>query len=64
MPDRVSTSYPCCSQEDIDHWLKYGTVRHCEWFMGGERLQATIGCRCQSAPDCVRRLAARPTFQR
>ena len=26
------------SQEDIDHWLKYGTVRHGEWFMGGERL--------------------------
>jgi hypothetical protein len=25
-------------QEDIDHWLKYGTVRHGEWFMGGERL--------------------------
>lgn len=25
-------------QEDIDHWLKYGTMRHGEWFMGGERL--------------------------
>lgn len=25
-------------QEDIDHWLKYGAMRHGEWFMGGERL--------------------------
>ena len=25
-------------QEDIDHWLKYGTVLHGEWIMGCERL--------------------------
>lgn len=29
----------CCSQEDIDHWLKYATMRRRgEWYVGGERL--------------------------
>ena len=34
----MSTSLDPHSQEDIHHFLKYGSVRHGEWFTGGERL--------------------------
>ena len=28
---------PTLPQEDIDHWLKYGSMLHGEWFVDGER---------------------------
>ena len=31
-------SVACCSQEDIDHILKYGSALHGEWFLNGQRL--------------------------
>ena len=45
-------------QEDIDSFLKYGAVRHGEWFTSGARLPG--GDHSQPLPDGLRDAPRRP----